>query len=271
MESRRDFKDGDLVWAKMKNYPFWPGKIVSPPTGKEKKKSSKQKKQNVFFFGTENSAWITDENIVPHSEEMLNKVSKRKNMNLSKAIDEIIKENDKMEKIYLKIGFIGLTNNGQRIVQSLLSSGCNVSVWNQTPEFCEECVDAGARQFITPEELVLHCDIIFCLLSGPEAVKSIVLGNGGICQKVEECKIRGKGYVELSAIDRDTSLETAAEITGKGGKYLAAPLSGPFVDPISQELCCAGDVELYHSCRAYFRPMCSRASYKGLILTSFCK
>ncbi|GFQ85739.1 putative oxidoreductase GLYR1 homolog [Trichonephila clavata] len=83
----------------MKNFPFWPAKIVDPPIIKEntakglqkKKPSTPRKAQHyVFFFGSENHAWILDENIVPHSEEMLTKVTKKKSASYSKAIDEIV-------------------------------------------------------------------------------------------------------------------------------------------------------------------------------------
>lgn len=101
MVAKKDFEIGDLVWAKMKRYPFWPAKIVIPPAGKEKviytpkglkKKSSTPRKAQhyVFFFGSKNHAWILDENIVPHSEEMLNKVAKKKPASYIKAIDEIV-------------------------------------------------------------------------------------------------------------------------------------------------------------------------------------
>ncbi|GFY76105.1 putative oxidoreductase GLYR1 homolog [Trichonephila inaurata madagascariensis] len=95
-----NFEVGDLVWAKMKNFPFWPAKIVNPPTEEEntakglqkKKPSTPRKAQHyVFFFGSQNHAWILDENIVPHSEEMLSKVTKKKSTSYVKAIDEIVK------------------------------------------------------------------------------------------------------------------------------------------------------------------------------------
>ncbi|GFU95544.1 putative oxidoreductase GLYR1 homolog [Trichonephila clavipes] len=244
MESQTNFENGDLVWAKMKNYPFWPAKIVSPPTGKEMPKKKSGKKHYVFFFGTEDYAFIAYENIVPHSDEMLNKVS----------------------RIFIR--YWRLWTKTCKI--SNRGGSFDVSVWSQTPEICQESVDAGAHQFSSPADLFLHCNIIFCLLSGPEAVKSIVLGNEGILQAVEESKIRGKGYVELSAMDRDTILKTAAAITEKGGKYLAAPLSGPGVDSMSQLLKCSGDFELFETCHLHFYYICSRFYFLGPDLKGFC-
>ncbi|GFV84497.1 oxidoreductase GLYR1 [Trichonephila clavipes] len=102
----KDFEIGDLVWAKMRCYPFWPAKVVSPPIvkeevlnstkGKQKKKYSRPRKGQhyVFFFGSHDHAWILDEKIVPHSEEMLNKVSKKKYASYVKAIEEIVEASD---------------------------------------------------------------------------------------------------------------------------------------------------------------------------------
>ncbi|GFQ77873.1 putative oxidoreductase GLYR1 homolog [Trichonephila clavata] len=102
MMAGKDFEIGDLVWAKMKNFPFWPAEIVNPPTvkgkifptteGLQKKKPSMYRKAHhyVFFFGSKNYAWISDKNIVPHSDEMLNKLTKKKSGSYAKAIDEIV-------------------------------------------------------------------------------------------------------------------------------------------------------------------------------------
>ncbi|GFW84241.1 oxidoreductase GLYR1 [Trichonephila clavipes] len=102
MTAPKDFEIGDLVWAKLKNFPFWPAKIADPPTvlekvfctakGPQKKKSCTRRKAQhyVFFFGSQDYAWIWDKNIVPHSVEMLSNVSRKKSASYVKAIDEII-------------------------------------------------------------------------------------------------------------------------------------------------------------------------------------
>ncbi|GFR07051.1 putative oxidoreductase GLYR1 homolog [Trichonephila clavata] len=305
----------------MKNDRFWPAKIASPPTVKgkdytvkelQKKKSSMPRKAQhyVWFFGRENYAWILDKNIVPHSEEMLNEVTKKKSTSYVKAIDEVIeasgsivlnrkhvKKPKNMQKPsrrsddysagtsstsslqisfsnpidvepvdvstavkekYMKIGFIGLGVLGRRMVKNLLEAGHNVSVWNRTHEKCKEFVDAGAHQFPSPAELVVNCDIIFCLVSGLEAVKSIILGNGGILQGLEACKIGLKAYVEFTSIGPAASEEICKAITNKGGKYLAAPISGPSSLPVDRVLriVSAGDEELFNMCKDYFSVMC---------------
>ncbi|XP_053973823.1 cytokine-like nuclear factor N-PAC [Hylaeus anthracinus] len=63
------FKLGDLVWAKMKGFSPWPGRVSNP--SKDLKKPTNTKKgpvQCIFFFGTNNYAWIEESNLKPYLE-----------------------------------------------------------------------------------------------------------------------------------------------------------------------------------------------------------
>ncbi|KAL0111596.1 hypothetical protein PUN28_013058 [Cardiocondyla obscurior] len=63
------FKLGDLVWAKMKGFSPWPGRVSVP--SKDLKKPANAKKgpvQCIFFFGTNNYAWIEESHIKPYQE-----------------------------------------------------------------------------------------------------------------------------------------------------------------------------------------------------------
>lgn len=89
----KDFEVDDLVWAKMKGFQPWPGKIALPITSVKPPKL--QKSQHfVYFFGTHNYAWILDENITPHSAEMLENAKnyKKKAAKLQSGIEEIESE-----------------------------------------------------------------------------------------------------------------------------------------------------------------------------------
>ncbi|XP_054714844.1 cytokine-like nuclear factor N-PAC [Uloborus diversus] len=92
------FCSGDLVWAKMKGYPFWPGKVVDPPTNAKNLPKQTKNKHYIFFFGSENHAWITDDNIMPHSEKMLPVSMKKKSAQFQAAVDIIVNEGKKHVK-----------------------------------------------------------------------------------------------------------------------------------------------------------------------------
>ncbi|GIX73360.1 putative oxidoreductase GLYR1 homolog [Caerostris extrusa] len=98
MVSKKDFEVGDLVWAKMKSYPFWPAKIAKPPLD-AKITTPKKSQRYVFFFGTANYAWISDTNILAHSETVLETYNKKKkSAAFVKAVDTIIEESSLVSK-----------------------------------------------------------------------------------------------------------------------------------------------------------------------------
>lgn len=53
-------------------------------------------------------------------------------------------------------------------------------------------------------------------------LKFKVFGNYGVLSEMKE----GKGYVEMSSIDPDTSRDLAEAIIARGGRYLEAPFVG---------------------------------------------
>ncbi|XP_013387400.1 glyoxylate/succinic semialdehyde reductase 1 isoform X2 [Lingula anatina] len=55
------FRVGDLVWAKMKGFPAWPGKVIEPKP-EVKRPSNKKPMHFIFFYGSENYAWVFEEN-----------------------------------------------------------------------------------------------------------------------------------------------------------------------------------------------------------------
>ncbi|CAL1279521.1 unnamed protein product [Larinioides sclopetarius] len=370
-----DFEVGDLVWAKMKNFPYWPAKIVNPPSN-TKSTPSKKAHHYVFFFGSENYAWISDDNINHHSEEMLQSISTKKKSQLYKsAIEKIIVESEKVpmkskppvkekgesemllgsspvlksekkvsksqrgksnkyesaKKRYFakvqkssqnqyfakmhkkvrkkyftdrikssrskentsielngetllgmlstfagktiqstkkKIGFLGLGKMGQRIVKKLIESDHNVTVWNRTLDKCSEFLKMGAHGALTPASVIVECDVTFCCVSGPDAVKAIVFGPDGVLVGLEGT--RGKGYVELTTIDPVTSEEIAEAIRHKGGTYLESPVTESKKQDKSESLVvvCSGEYDLFTNCESCFYAFASDAYFLSGVVGS---
>ncbi|KAM4810525.1 PC4 and SFRS1-interacting protein [Rhinophrynus dorsalis] len=76
----RDFKPGDLIFAKMKGYPYWPARVDELPDGAVKPQSNKMP---IFFFGTHETAFLGPKDIFPYEEnkEKYAKPNKRKGFN----------------------------------------------------------------------------------------------------------------------------------------------------------------------------------------------
>ncbi|MBN3319882.1 PSIP1 protein, partial [Atractosteus spatula] len=76
----RDFKPGDLIFAKMKGYPHWPARIDEVPDGAVKPSNAKLP---IFFFGTHETAFLGPKDIFPYlpNKEKYGKPNKRKGFN----------------------------------------------------------------------------------------------------------------------------------------------------------------------------------------------
>ncbi|XP_038055751.1 glyoxylate/succinic semialdehyde reductase 1-like isoform X1 [Patiria miniata] len=85
---KHEFKFGEHVWAKLSSFPHWPGRIVKP-WKHVKKPPGKKLTYFVFFFGTEDHAWVRAENLCPYLEnkERLSKAAK--GQKFKKAMDAI--------------------------------------------------------------------------------------------------------------------------------------------------------------------------------------
>ncbi|XP_069545445.1 PC4 and SFRS1 interacting protein 1a isoform X2 [Brachyistius frenatus] len=76
----RDWKPGDLIFAKMKGYPHWPARIDEVPDGAVKPSNIKFP---IFFFGTHETAFLGPKDIFPYlpHKEKYAKPNKRKGFN----------------------------------------------------------------------------------------------------------------------------------------------------------------------------------------------
>ncbi|XP_033125988.1 glyoxylate/succinic semialdehyde reductase 1-like isoform X2 [Anneissia japonica] len=82
------FGIGDLVWAKMSSFPAWPGRIVKPWKN-VKKPAAKKPHFFVYFFGTEDHAWVKVESLKVYKDHKVALCKAAKGVKFQKAIEAI--------------------------------------------------------------------------------------------------------------------------------------------------------------------------------------
>lgn len=160
-----------------------------------------------------------------------------------------------------KYGFLGMGIMGRAMTTNLLKAGCDVTVWNRSPEKCSPLVDMGATQARTPAEVAAACDITFAMVSDPAAAEALCLGADGVCGGISS----GKGYIDVSTVDSTTSTKLSKAVHDRGGLYLEAPVSGskkPAEDGALVFLC-SGDETLYNHAEHALDIMGKKAFYFG--------
>jgi 3-hydroxyisobutyrate dehydrogenase-like beta-hydroxyacid dehydrogenase len=122
----------------------------------------------------------------------------------------------------MDIGFVGLGIMGSAMAANLVKAGFKVTVWNRSADKCRPLVAAGACRADSPRAVAEAADILFAMMATPAAVESVRDGADGIIAGLRP----GTGYVDMSTVDAETSLESARLTHEAGGLFLEAPVAG---------------------------------------------
>jgi 3-hydroxyisobutyrate dehydrogenase-like beta-hydroxyacid dehydrogenase len=108
---------------------------------------------------------------------------------------------------------------GGAIAKRLSEGGFPVSVWDRTRTKAEATgagVVAGS-----PVEAAGQADVVISMVTGPQAVRDIYLGSGGVLKAGA-----GKTIVEMSTAGPEVALELAQAAAGLGVTLVQAPVIG---------------------------------------------
>ncbi|KAI3936085.1 hypothetical protein MKW98_015844 [Papaver atlanticum] len=163
----------------------------------------------------------------------------------------------------MEVGFLGLGIMGKAMAMNLLRHGFKVTVWNRTLSKCEELVQFGASIGETPAAVVKKCKYTIAMLSDPSAALAVVFNKDGVLEQISE----GKGYIDMSTIDADTSIKINKAILQKGGTFLEAPVSGSKKPAEDGQLVilAAGDKALYEEAIPAFDVMGKKSFFLGQV------
>ncbi len=122
-----------------------------------------------------------------------------------------------------RIGFIGLGLMGLPMVRRLLAAGCDLTIWNRSPEKSAAVRAEGAQVAASARALAEESALLFTCVSDTAAMEAVVFGEAGIA----EAAGRGKLLVDHSSIHPEATRAMAARLAAASGMtWLDAPVSG---------------------------------------------
>lgn len=161
----------------------------------------------------------------------------------------------------MKIGFVGLGIMGSAMASNLLKAGFKVTVWNRSADKYSPLVDLGATVATSPRAAAEISDVVIAMMATPAAVLSVRDGAEGIIAGLSS----GSGYVDMSTVDADTSLESYRLAHEKGALFLEAPVAGSRkpAEDATLTIMAAGDRKLYDSSLPVLEKMGKKLLFLG--------
>ncbi|KAJ6642739.1 putative oxidoreductase GLYR1 like [Pseudolycoriella hygida] len=265
----------NLVWAKMKRFRYWPGRICPADSTDIPRPSATSKL--IFFFGTKDIHWVEEKCVRPYCEfRKVHSKGVRPKTNLRTAIDQIedylrdpvkfrsnaglesVDEYDDTDTSRKAFGFLGLDPIGYEIVRNLTKSEREIIVWVEDLAQLE-VLNLDANEVApTPFDVCKRADYIFSFISNPLSLDELV--DGTIASFKE-----GKGYIQMSGLSVDVSQKIANTISSNGGRYLEALPLGSQSEANNGEIVIltAGDKILLEACNPCFRAIGKRSYFLG--------
>ena len=122
----------------------------------------------------------------------------------------------------MRIGFIGLGNQGAPIAHRMLQGGADLTVWARRPAALEPFVAAGATAAETPAALAARCDVVGVCVVADDDVRQVVAGENGLIGAM-----RPGGVIAIHAtVAPETVVALEALARAAGVHLLDAPVSG---------------------------------------------
>jgi 3-hydroxyisobutyrate dehydrogenase-like beta-hydroxyacid dehydrogenase len=120
-----------------------------------------------------------------------------------------------------KIAFLGLGQMGTPMATRLLQAGHELTVWNRTRDRAKPLAAGGATVAGSPAEAGAGAAFAITMLTTPEALKEVVLGEHGLVRALGP----GQVYIDMSTVGPHTIRSIAARFP-EGVAVVDAPVRG---------------------------------------------
>jgi 3-hydroxyisobutyrate dehydrogenase len=122
----------------------------------------------------------------------------------------------------MKIGVCGTGRMGASIALRLISVGHEVGVWNRNSTKIKALVDAGAKPFASPAELMESCEAVIVMLLNDAASEAVYRGPNGILKS----GLSGKLVIDMSTVRPDTMTSLGSSVMQQGATFVECPVGG---------------------------------------------
>lgn len=161
----------------------------------------------------------------------------------------------------MKIGFVGLGIMGSAMAANLVKAGFEVTVWNRSAEKCALLAEMGAGVAASPRMAAECSDVVIAMMADPRAVLSVRDGADGTLAGLKP----GAGYLDMSTVDAETSIESARLAHERGALFLEAPVAGSRkpAEDATLTIMAAGDRPLYDAALPALEAMGKKILFLG--------
>ncbi len=161
----------------------------------------------------------------------------------------------------MKITFIGLGIMGSRMAANLLKSDVALTVYNRSEEPTKLLEQGGAKVAATIPEAVADADIVFSMLSTPEVVRTVFLGENGALMQMK----KGAIWADCTTVNPSFSMEAKVMADQYGIHFLDTPVAGtkPHAENAELVFFVGGNAEKLISIQAYLDMMSKKVMHLG--------
>lgn len=121
-----------------------------------------------------------------------------------------------------RIGFAGLGAMGTPMAWNVHGAGYDLGVYNRTADKMTPFADADVDTYDTPAELAADVDALVTMVTGPDAIRSVTLGEDGIVEGLQD----GTVVVDTSTVSPEATAAVATGVRDAGGRFVDAPVLG---------------------------------------------
>ena len=161
----------------------------------------------------------------------------------------------------MNIGFIGLGIMGSRMAVNLAKAGHQIYVYNRTKDKAKNILSDRIIWKDNPSQVALESEVLITMLSAPDAVREMALGEKGFLHTLK----KGNIWMDCSTVNPSFSREMAGLTTQRGIHFLDAPVGGSRIPAEKGELIffIGGEESDVQKCESLFRAIGKKHLHLG--------